>query len=103
MDFFFQNNYFSKNQFGFIKGTSTALQLLRIMDEWTTQLDYGGQVDVIYTDFAKAFDTVPHRRLLSKIKSYNINHRLILWIQDFLCNRKQTIGVNGEFSSWFEV
>ena len=37
---------------------------IRIMDEWTTQLDYGGQVDVIYTDFAKAFDTVPHRRLL---------------------------------------
>ena len=66
MDFFFQNNYFSKNQFGFIKGRSTALQLLRIMDEWTTQLDYGGQVDVIYTDFAKAFDTVPHRRLLSR-------------------------------------
>ena len=70
MDFFFQNNDFSKNQFGFIKGRSTALQLLRIMDEWTTQLDSGGQVDVIYTDFAKAFDTVPHRRLLSKIKSY---------------------------------
>ena len=40
------------------------------MDEWTTQLDSGGQVDVIYTDFAKAFDTVPHRMLLSKIKSY---------------------------------
>jgi len=37
MDFFFQTNYFSKNQFGFIKGRSTALQLLRIMDEWTTQ------------------------------------------------------------------
>ena len=102
MDFFFQNNYFSKNQFGFIKGRSTALQLC-IMDEWTTQLDSGGQVDVIYTDIAKAFDTVPHRRLLSKIKSYNINQKLILCIQDFLCSRKQSIGVNGEFSSWFEV
>jgi len=92
MDFFFQNNYFSKNQFGFIKGRSTALQLLRIMNEWTTQLDSGGQVGVIYTDFAKAFDTVPHRRFLSKIKSYNINQRLILWIQDFLCSRRQHRG-----------
>jgi len=91
MDFFFQNNYFSKNQFRFIKGRSTALKLC-IMDEWTTQLDSGGQVDVIYTDFAKAFDTVPHRRLLSKIKSYNINQRLILWIQDFLCSRTQHRG-----------
>ena len=33
------------------------------MDDWTTQLDSGGQIDVIYTDFAKAFDTVPHHRL----------------------------------------
>ena len=38
----------------------TVLQLLKIMDDWTAQLDSGGQVDVIYTDFAKAFDTVPH-------------------------------------------
>jgi len=68
---------------------------------WTASS--GGQVAVIYIDFAKAFDTVPHRRLLNKIKSYNINQRLILWIQDFLCSRKQSIGVNGEFSSWFDV
>jgi len=58
MQFFFQNKYFSKNQFGFIKGRSTALQLLCIVDELTTQLDSGGQVDVIYTDFAKAFDSI---------------------------------------------
>ena len=43
-----------------MKGRSTALQLLCIMDEWTTLLDSGAQVDVIYTDFAKAFATVPH-------------------------------------------
>jgi len=97
MQFFFQNNYFSKNQFGFIKVRSTAIQLLCIMDEWTTLLDSGGQVDVIYTDFAQAFDMVPHRRLLSKLKSYNMNQRLLMWIQDFLCNRKQSIGDNGEF------
>jgi len=77
-----------------VKGRSTALQLLCIMDEWTTQLDSGGLVDDIYTDFAKAFDTVPHHRLLSKLKSYNINQRLLMWIQDFLCNRKQSIGVS---------
>jgi len=68
---------------------------------WTASS--GGQVAVIYIDFAKAFDTVPHRRLLNKIKSYNINQRLILWIQGFLCSRKQSIRVNGEFSSWFDV
>ena len=91
------------NQFGFIKGRSTALQLLYIMDEWTTLLDSGAQVDVIYTDFAKAFDTVPRGRLLTKLKSYNISDKLIAWIQDFLCNSIQSICVNGEFSTWFDV
>jgi len=103
MEFFFHNNYFSKSQYGFIKGRSTALQLLCIMDEWTNQLDIGTQVDAIYTDFAKAFDTVPHRRLLCKLKSYNINDTLLAWIQNFLCDRKQSICVDGEFSSWSEV
>ena len=103
MKFFFDNSYFSTKQYGFIKGRSTVLQLLKIMDEWTTQLDYGGQVDVIYTDFAKAFDTVPHRRLLFKLKIYNINTELLTWITDFLCNRKQRVVLNGEHSSWFKV
>jgi len=56
MELFFQNSYFSNKQYGFIKGRSTVLQLLKIMDDWTAQLDSGGQVDVVYTDFAKAFD-----------------------------------------------
>jgi len=66
-------------------------------------LDSGGQVDVIYTDFAKAFDTVPHQRLLLKIKTYNIDTDLLLWITDFLCSRKQCVVLNGEKSSWFSV
>jgi len=73
IEFFFQNSYYSNKQYGFIKGRSTVLQLLKIMDDcWTAQLDSGGQVDV-YTDFAKTFDTVPHQRLLLKIKTYNIS------------------------------
>jgi len=103
INFFLHNDYFSKYQYGFIKGRSTALQLLCIMDEWTNKMDSGAQVDAIYTDFAKAFDTVPHRRLLCKLKSYNINDQLIAWINNFLCDRKQRIGVNGEFSTWSEV
>jgi len=100
-ELFFNNNYYSKNHYGFIKGRSTALQLLCIMDEWTSKLDLGAQVDAIYTDFAEAFDTVPHRRLLCKLKSYNINHKLLAWIHNFLCDRKQSM--YGEFSSWSEV
>jgi len=75
--FFFTNNYFIKNRYGFKKGRSTVLQLLSIMDDWTTKLDSASQIDTIYTDFAKAFDTVARRRLLYKLQSYNINDKLI--------------------------
>jgi len=53
------------------------------MDDWTIQLDYEGQVDVVYTDFAKAFNAVPHCRLLFKLKTHNINRELLTWITDF--------------------
>ena len=55
---------------------TTVLQLLSVLDYWTEKLEKGGQVDVIYTDFEKAFDKVPHKRLLSKLHSYGINKKL---------------------------
>jgi len=67
------NKLFTSKQFGFIKGKSTVLQLLQILDDCTLQLENGGQIDVIYTDFEKAFDTVPHKRLISKLYSCGIN------------------------------
>jgi len=103
MEDFFNKGFFSDNQYGFIKGRSTVLQLLKIFDDWTYQMDQGVQIDVIYTDFEKAFDKVPHLGLISKLKAYDIDSKLIVWIEDFLCNRKQRIGVNGSFSQWYTV
>jgi len=59
MEHFLTNGFFSDKQYGFIKGRSTVFQLLKIFDDWTSQLDAGKQIDVIYTDFEKAFDKVP--------------------------------------------
>jgi len=56
-DHFLSSNLFSNCQFGFLKGRSTVLQLLHIMDEWTVCLERGGQINAIYTDFEKAFDS----------------------------------------------
>ena len=67
MKYFLDNGLFSCRQYGFIKGRSTVLQLLKLIDVWTSDLESGGQVDVIYTDFEKAFDRVSHRHLLSKL------------------------------------
>ena len=58
----------------------------------------GKGADVIYFDFAKAFDTVPHRRLLKMIKNYGINGDLFNWIKAFLSNREQGVKVNGDES-----
>ena len=51
------------------------------MDEWRYNLDQGIQIDVIYTDFEKAFDKVPHQGLISKLEAYNLDSTLLLWIQ----------------------
>ena len=79
MEHFITNELLSNEQYVFIKGRSTVLQLLRILDDWTTQLDQGFQADVslIYTDFEKAFDKVSHQRLLNKLKSYGITDVLL--------------------------
>jgi hypothetical protein len=100
---FVHNKFFSNKQFGFLKGRSTVTQLLNVLDKWTEMLESGGRVDVIYTDFEKAFDKVPHSRLLSKLYSYGVDKELILWVKSFLSQRKQRVVVNGMASSWADV
>ena len=70
------------------------------MNEW---VDEGEAVDVVYLDFRKAFDTVPHKRLLLKIKSCSISGLVYNWIHTWLIGRKQrvTLGVNQ--SDWVDV
>jgi Reverse transcriptase (RNA-dependent DNA polymerase) len=73
----------SKKQYGFIKGRSTVLQLLKVMDDWTAAIDMRYEVDVIYTNFQKAFDSVPHKRLIYKLISFGINGNILNWIKNF--------------------
>ena len=82
------------------EGRSTVTQLLQILDDWTKALETGGRIDVIYTDFEKAFDKVPHKPLRSKLKSYKIHQSIVEWISNFLSDRKQRVKVNSEFSCW---
>ena len=103
MSHFVSNKLFSNRQFGFIKGRSVTLQLLQILDQWTESLEEGGQVDVIYTDLEKAFDKIPHKKLLSKLESYHVNKDVIDWISAFLSNRRLRVRINSEFSQWLPV
>lgn len=99
MDYMKKHSYFSKKQFGFLPSRSTVLQLLKLIDEWTEALDNGKNIESIYMDIQKAFDTVPHKRLIHKLTMYGLKGNLLKWIEDFLENRYQFVGINGETSS----
>jgi len=73
------------------------------MDLWTDILDKGGTVDALYLDFAKAFDTVPHQRLLIKLEGYGVNGKLLEWFKDFLLGKRQRVVVAGSFLEWTQV
>ena len=97
------NSFFSDRQYGFISGRSTTLQLLEVLDRWTEAIDKGYNIDCVYMDYQKAFDTVPHRRLLQKAKAYGVTGQILGWIKSFLSSRRQVVMVNGENSSWKDV
>ena len=97
------NNLLTPHQFGFLRGHSCTTQLLHVMDILTKSLDHGVPVDVVYMDLQKAFDTVPHKCLLYKIKYYRIVGNLLRWIAGFLSNRRQCVVLNGSKSSWQDV
>jgi hypothetical protein len=61
------------------------------MNEWTKILDNGGSIDSVYMDFMKAFDKVPHKRLIQKMERYGINNKTINWVSNFLTDRKQKV------------
>lgn len=98
-----KNNLLSSKQFGFISGRSTQLQLLNVLEDWTAIIDNGGEIDVIYMDFMKAFDKVPHKRLLKKLIGYGVSQKVVNLIEDFLSNRCQRVIVNGEMSETYPV
>ena len=102
VEFLFSNKLFSNKQYGFIKGRS-IVQLLKVLDNWTEKLENGGRIDVLYTDLEKAFDRVPHGKLLRELKRYNLHPDLMDWIKAFLCDRKQRVHLNGIYSSWASV
>ena len=60
-------------------------------------------IDVIYTDFEKAFYKIPHHGLLCKLHASGLNTTLFNWLEDFLCNRTQYVTVNGKYSELYQV
>ena len=77
-------------------------QSLFFIEEITKWVDDGSPVDIVYLDFQKVFDKVPHQRLLLKLKAH-IGNDVINWTEMWLTHRRQRVIVDGEISNWKSV
>ena len=97
--FLASNDLLNKNQHGFRSGRSCLTQLIAHHDHILSLLEEGLNVDVVYLDFAKAFDKVDHNLVLKKAQAMGIDGQLLSWLQEFLQNRTQSVVVNGKVST----
>jgi hypothetical protein len=97
------NSLISNKQHGFMSGRSCLTQLLDALSNWLESADEHLSTDVVYLDFQKAFDSVPHTRLMNKLGAYGIGGKLYKWIESFLSGRKQRVVLNHKESSWEPV
>ena len=84
----------SPHQYGFQKSNSTVTQLLDCQNDWVKAQNDGDSVDIIYLDYAKAFDSVVHNKLLIKLAAYGIRDTLLSWIERFLSGRTHYVSIN---------
>ena len=92
------NLILSDNQHGFRSTRSCETQLVNTIEAIAREIDHRGQMDMLILDFSKAFDTVPHQRLLYKMSHYGITSNTLQWVSAWLTTRQQRVCVDGESS-----
>ena len=97
------NKLIHSSQHGFTKNKSCLTNLLDFLETVTDEIDSGSQFDLIYLDFSKAFDVVPTRRLLAKIKAHRVDGKVLKWMENWLTGRRQRVVLNGDVSEWRDV
>jgi len=93
----------SKVQHGFCRGRSCLTNLLETFEDWTTTTDHGYGIDVIYLDYRKAFDTIWHSGLYTKVVGYGVDGKVLTCLKSFLQGRKMRLEVRGDHSDWVSV
>ncbi|KAL5267521.1 hypothetical protein ACHWQZ_G004526 [Mnemiopsis leidyi] len=99
----FVEDKISPHQHGFVKGKSCLSNLLETMDSVMELIEEGIPVDILFFDFKKAFDTVPHNRLIFKLQCLGIDGKILDIIKDFLVGRTFRVSVQGQFSSLKDI
>ena len=88
-------------QHSFMRHRSCLSNLITAREHWCGLVDNGDPVDVVFVDFSKAFDRVPHGRLIEKLKSVGISGSILRWITNFVTCRVSQVDVNGSRSTPF--
>ncbi len=97
------NNLLENSQHGFRQKRSCLTNLLEFFHHMLTVYDDSRAIDILYLDFKKAFDKVPHARLLSKLRALGVDGRVAEWVECWLSERKQRVVINGQSSQWSPV
>ena len=98
-----KHKFIKLSQHGFLNGFSCLTNLLSFYSEAYKAVDSGKEYDTVYLDFSKAFDKVPHERLIRKVEAHGIGGNVLRWIREWLRDRKQRVCINGEKSDWGDV
>ena len=98
MDYVTKFNLLYKDQYGFRKGFSTDLAIIRVTEYMHKALDEKQHVIGLYMDLAKAFDTINHEILINKLDYYGIRGQALIWFKSYLTNREQMVKYNGVLS-----
>ena len=93
MDFLIKHKLIYPSQHGFLKARPCLTNLLCFFEDITKWMDEGSPVDVIYLDFQKAFDKLPHQRIILKLKSHGMGNSIINGIEQWLNDRRQRVWV----------
>jgi len=103
LTYLLENNLITQQQFGFLSKCSTCTQLLDCVNDWTFSVRDRCIVDVIYFDFAKAFDSVSHPKLVHKLEAYGICGNLLNILTDFLTDCSQRVVLSNAASTFLPV
>lgn len=98
-----RNNLLSSPQHGFRIGRSRTTQLLEYFEKLEDAVDSEDHIDVVNLDYRKAFDAVPHLRLLEKVRTGEIGGDIVRWIKSLLGGRVQRVAIRKTYSQWREV
>ena len=103
VDFLETNELLGDSQHGFRRKRSCLTNLIDFFHHMLSIYDTSRAIDVLYLDFRKAFDKVPHKRLMSKVRAIGVRGKVADWIEHWLSDRRQRVVINGVSSDWTPI